>query len=60
MNEETADKIEEKLLEISSLICVLKNALNNPDQLTQDTAHYGKYVSMIESKLNRIYDEFYK
>ncbi len=60
MNEEIINKIKPKLLEISSLLCVLKYALNNPDRMTEDIAHYGNFVHVIEQKLNKIQDVLHK
>ncbi len=60
MNEEITDNIKLKLVEISSLIRVLKNALDNPERMTEDVAHYGKFISLIEQKLNKIHDVLHK
>ncbi len=60
MDEETAKKVQEQLFEISSLVSVLRHALDNPEYQTDYTMYYAKYVDMLEQKLNKIYVNFYK
>lgn len=58
MEIEKTDKMKEKIIEISNLIFVLKMALLNNEQKYNDTLPYGRFVSMIEHKINSFYDMF--
>lgn len=58
MSEEKLKRIENKLNEILSMMYVLDIALNNPEHLTDDTEHYGRFAGLIKQKLNKMYSEF--
>ena len=49
-------KAKEKILEISNLIYVLKMALLNNEQEHSDTQPYGRFISIIENKINSCYE----
>lgn len=57
MNEENLYKFRHSLLEISSLVHILRYAMKNPEQVGEELRHYEKLTALIEEKINKVYDE---
>lgn len=54
MNIKKSKKIHNKLIEISSLVYVLKIALNNMEQPINDTTPFAVLAKIIEYKINHV------
>jgi len=58
MNEEKIDEIENKLLEISELVHVLKMALDNDNQPNSDTHPFATQAATINTMIIKLLEEF--